>query len=142
MNNEQHLTNFKRKLAYVGLKVTNQRKLIFLTLLENAPLTTPEIADLANGKVDRATVYRIVELFEEIRLVNRIWDGWKSKLELSDAFIAHHHHATCSGCGKGFRIESNKLEDVLQSIAQDIQFTMDSHTVELYGLCRGCTANE
>lgn len=138
MDNSQILNNFERKLAQAGLKVTAQRKLIFITLLEHGALTTPEIATLVSDKVDRATVYRVLEVFEEIRLVDRIWDGWKSKLELSDAFIAHHHHATCSNCGKGMRVESPELENVLRSVAKDFDFTMKSHVVELYGVCESC----
>lgn len=139
MENAQPIENFGRKLAHVGLKLTQQRTLVFQVLLEQGALTTPEIATLLSGKVDRATVYRTLETFEEIKLVDRIWDGWKSKIELSDAFITHHHHATCSNCGKGVRIESDKLENALRAIATELKFTMSSHTVELYGLCESCS---
>lgn len=139
MDNLQPIDNFSRKLAHVGLKVTRQRRLVFMALLEKGALTTPEIATLLSASVDRATVYRTLETFEKIKLVDRIWDGWKSKIELSDAFITHHHHATCSSCGKGMRIESDELENTLRSIANGLKFTMNSHTVELYGLCESCT---
>lgn len=142
MENIQPIDNFRRKLAHVGLKLTRQRKLIFMALLEQGALTTPEIATLLSGSVDRATVYRTLETFEEIKLVDRIWDGWKSKIELSDAFVTHHHHATCSSCEKGMRIESAELETTLRSIAKKLNFNMDSHTVELYGTCEACTAYE
>lgn len=138
MENTQPIENFRRKLAHVGLKLTRQRRLIFMALLEKGALTTPEIAALLSGSVDRATVYRTLETFEEIKLVDRIWNGWKSKIELSDAFITHHHHATCSKCGKGIRIESDELENTLRSIAKELKFSMHSHTVELYGFCETC----
>lgn len=132
------IDKFKDGLRNAGLKYTPQRGLILSTLLERGSLSNTEVASAVEGKVDRATVYRILAVFEDLKLTKRIWNGWKSKVELSDTFVAHHHHANCRNCGQILRIESNVLEKTLHILASQLSFTMEEHTVELKGLCQKC----
>jgi len=138
MNEVVSIDKFKNGLRNAGLKYTPQRGLILSTLLAHGSLSNAEVANAVAGKVDRATVYRILAVFEDLKLIHRIWDGWKSKVELSDKFVAHHHHASCRECGQVLRIESDTLEKTLQGVVSQLLFTMDDHTVELRGLCQKC----
>lgn len=137
-NMQQIRENFHGALKKHGLKNTPQRNHVLDVLLENGALSSAEVADKLKGTVDRATVYRIIALYENMHLVTRLWNGWKSSLELSEQFVAHHHHATCTKCGTTLRVESNSLEEVLSKLADDLDFSIKSHIVELSGYCQQC----
>lgn len=89
--------------------------------------------------VDRATLYRNIELFEELGIVRRLQIGWKYRLELADSFVHHHHHMTCSACGVVIALaEDSELERRLLSLADGFGFTAQDHQLEIRGLCQAC----
>ena len=91
--------------------------------------------------INRATVYRVTNLFEQLGITNRLSAGWKYKLELSDQFGSHHHHATCTSCGSVIILtENNELEAFLEIWTAQAGFTMFDHQVELRGICQNCQA--
>ena len=92
-----------------GYSVTHPRKQVFEELLSSGPVTTATLSQKCAEILDRATVYRTISLFEQLGIVNRIWHGFKSQLELSEIFTPHHHHATCQNCGKTLDIVSPEL---------------------------------
>ena len=89
-----------------GSSLTAPREAVFLTLLDQEPQTLSDIAKRLTGKVDRASVYRTIDLFEKLGIITRLQLGWKYKLELSDHFAAHHHHMTCTNCGQIIEIDA------------------------------------
>lgn len=90
--------------------------------------------------IDRASVYRIVALFERLDIVQRLQTGWKYKIELSDAFHDHHHHATCLRCGNTIALaEDHTLERLLHRVAELHRFRLHSHQLELQGYCQSCS---
>jgi Fur family ferric uptake transcriptional regulator len=132
---------FKRKLRHHGYKFTPARQMVFEEILKTEGVTESILADTLSDTTDRSTVYRTVALLESLHLVTRIWNGWKSSLEVSDAFISHHHHITCSKCGMVRRLESNQLEDELTRVVSKYGFTTLAHTLEFVGLCKECSNN-
>lgn len=89
--------------------------------------------------IDRASVYRTIQLFERLGIVQRLQVGWKYKLELTDVFHQHHHHATCVRCGKTTLLpEDAALEKRLKTITKNSSFLLQSHQLELSGLCPAC----
>jgi len=52
----------------------------------------------------------------------------------------HHHHLVCRRCGTAVEIEGPAVESWAQRVADEHGFTEPSHTVEIFGLCRECTA--
>jgi len=89
--------------------LTNPRRIVFDLLLSQKPVTMRALTRLASGKLDRATVYRTIKLYEKLGVVHRLNVGWKYKVELSDAFLGHHHHFYCSNCGRTFSMEPNTM---------------------------------
>jgi Fur family transcriptional regulator, ferric uptake regulator len=102
-------------------------------------MTMNELIESVSDSVDRATVYRTVDIFEKTGVVSRIQTGWKYKLELSDTFLGHHHHLTCSVCSKieSFH-ETETLISELQNIAFNKNYSLQTHTLELNGICVRC----
>lgn len=88
---------------------------------------------------DRASVYRAVDLFERLGVVQRLNTGWKYKLELTDKFAAHHHHLTCLQCGHTTPMNQTELEQVLEKLAASHGFTPTAHQIEIQGYCSNCS---
>jgi len=91
------------------------------------------------SSVGRATVFRALELFEELGLVER--------LDLpngSHAYVvcqpSHHHHVVCTRCGRTANIGDLGLDRIAADVEARTGFALDSHRIELYGLCAACSA--
>lgn len=93
---------------------------------------------VAAKDIDRASVYRTVDLFERLGIVQRINIGWKYKLELTDRFSDHHHHLSCTKCGKTIAMNENELEVFIEQIAHAHGFQPSAHQIEIQGLCSAC----
>lgn len=125
-------------LAKAGYSLTKPRKAVFATLEQaNEPLKTGEIVKKTHS-IDRASVYRTLELFATLGITATTIRGWTPFTELADPFKPHHHHLICEKCGRVEEIESETLEDMLGLIAQRHHFVLKNHTVELNGICHRC----
>jgi Fur family ferric uptake transcriptional regulator len=119
--------------------ITKAREAVFRSLVSPEPQTIGQILSKTKGTVDRVSVYRNIEVFEKIGIVHRIYVGWKYKLELSDQFVAHHHHLSCLGCGKIIDIEDEKhIDDFIAKVAAKFQFQPRRHQFEIDGYCKAC----
>lgn len=132
------IERLKETLKSSGSSFTAPRQKVFEELAKHGPLQPAKLAGYCAPDVDRATVYRTLELFERLGIANRIWHGFKSRLELSEIFTPHHHHAVCQHCGKSIDIVSPELEKVLAGIAKQHNFLALSHVIELDGYCHAC----
>lgn len=135
----EDLSNFRKIISSNGYRLTEAREDTFKLLISTDPQSVREILAKAAGKVDRVSIYRNIELFEKLGIVHRIYVGWKYKLELSDEFIAHHHHLSCLNCGKVIDIEDEKhIDEFIESVAATVGFTPRRHQFEVDGYCRDC----
>ncbi|OGL39504.1 hypothetical protein A3J32_01930 [Candidatus Saccharibacteria bacterium RIFCSPLOWO2_02_FULL_46_7] len=136
-----HYENLKTILKKNGSSLTKPRKVVFDLLLDQEPQSMQVLARRAENKVNRATVYRTIELFERLGVVHRLNIGWKYKIELSDIFAEHHHHFYCTNCGAATAITSNAmLETMIDSLASKEGFSPRGHSLEIHGLCSRCTS--
>ena len=132
---------FKSLLAEHGLHITRARLATFQLLVGAGPQTIRQILSNAKGQVDRVTIYRNIELFEKLGIVHRIYIGWKYKIELSDQFVAHHHHLSCLGCGKTIDIkDETHIDEFISKVAGDFNFEPKRHQFEIEGYCQDCLA--
>lgn len=132
--------NLKSLLKNDGASLTKPRKVVFDLLLNQGPQSMQVLVRRASGKVDRATVYRTVELFERLGIARRLNIGWKYKIELSDVFTGHHHHFYCTNCGRMFDLPDNTmLETMIDTVTAKSGFSPRGHQLEVYGLCVNCS---
>lgn len=140
---ESSIATFKNILSQNGYRITTARMSLFQTLLNSEPLSLREVLEKANDTIDRVSVYRNIELFEKLHIIKRITIGWKYKLELSDTFVAHHHHLSCLSCGKIIDIvDESSVEQFIKNISRSLSFTPLNHHFEIDGYCFECTANK
>ncbi len=133
------INNFKQILTSNGYRMTDAREATFKLLINPEPQSISQILAKANGKVDRVSVYRNIEVFEKLGIANRVYVGWKYKIELSDDFITHHHHLSCLSCGKIIDIEDEKhIDYFIQEVASKFAFKPRRHQFEVDGYCKDC----
>lgn len=122
-----------------GYSVTKTRQVVFNALTDTGPISMAQLVNKVRLQADRASVYRTVELFERLGIINRLQIGWKYQLELSDIFTEHHHHATCLQCGTVIALEEHEvLERNIRALASAADFVITNHTLEIRGLCAQC----
>ena len=130
-------------LRAAGYSVTKPRQAVFDALQTHEPQTMGELARACQPAVNRASVYRVVQLFEQLGIVQRLQMGWKYKLELSDKFSQHHHHLTCTNCGATLDVEEDAaLEARIHLLARLHGFMPEEHQLEISGLCPACQKSE
>lgn len=135
-----HLNTLRTILKQNGSSLTRTRQIVFELLRKQEPQSMQVLASRAAPEVDRATVYRTIELFERLGIAHRLNIGWKYKIELSDLFSAHHHHMHCEKCSKIIDMPGNvMLEKMIETVAQKNNFSPRGHTLEIYGLCPVCS---
>jgi len=120
-------------------KVTKARLAVFHLLRDSEPQAVVSLIAGCKGEVDRVSVYRVLDLYEKLGIVKRINIGWKYKVELSDVFLDHHHHASCLDCGKVMAVvEDGELEALIEKLGTKSGLSDVSHVLELHGYCREC----
>lgn len=136
---EHSISKLTKTLKDQGYSLTSARKAVFNALLDSEPLTMAGLTKSVGTTIDRASIYRVVSLFEQLGIIQRLQIGWKYQLELSDEFAAHHHHMSCIKCGviTAFE-ESTTLEFELKQLASEAGFYETGHQLEIRGLCTNC----
>ncbi|HUD11237.1 MAG TPA: Fur family transcriptional regulator [Candidatus Saccharimonadia bacterium] len=130
---------FKDRLHAAGERVTSPRLVIFRMLVRHAPLSMPQIIQNALAdSIDKVTVYRTVELLRRLDLVQEVGLGRNRLFELGDTLHAHHHHLTCTECGKVIDFDNETIEADLQSVGKQLGFDITSHQLEASGVCSAC----
>lgn len=122
-----------------GYSITKPRLAVFNALLGHESVAMHELVE-AISDTDRASVYRTVALYEELGIVQRITIGWKYRLELSDAFSDHHHHLSCTVCGRTTAMNESELEQLIGRISAKHHFKPNAHQIEIQGVCQACQA--
>lgn len=130
---------FQETLKKGGFSNTKVRQKVFDALESEEPQTMNALVSKLEGNIDRASVYRTIEVFEKLGIVQRLQIGWKYKLELTDQFNYHHHHISCTNCGMIVPLrEDHLLETTLKTLAGEYGFQPTSHQLEIQGLCSRC----
>ncbi len=133
---------FSRYLTDHGLKHSRQRETILRFFLDtDGHLTADDLYRLIHyhhPEIGRTTIYRTLKLLCEAKLAEPI--------ELKDGLIRfehrfglkHHDHMICSDCGIILEFRSAEIEKLQSKIAESFDFTIDSHRLQLFGVCRNC----
>jgi Fur family ferric uptake transcriptional regulator len=126
-------------LQAAGQSLTRPRQIVFEALQDMEPMTMHDLSVACQDKVDRASIYRTIAVFEKLGIAQRLQIGWKYRIELSNAFQEHHHHLTCRVCGKIIPLhEDTALEERLSIVAASYSFKADDHQLEIRGVCSDC----
>ncbi len=124
------------KCKKLGLKLTEQRKIIVKVLSDSSDHPDVELVHKRAVKIDKrigiATVYRTIKLFEDNNLLEKHeFKGYSSRYE---TVRENHHHLidVKSGRVKEFR---NTLVDAMQKqVAKEMGYKLIDYRLELYAV--------
>ena len=89
--------------------------------------------------VGRASIYRALEVLEELGLVQRFEvERGTASYERVNLNGRHHHHAICRRCGRTEPFEDRSLEQAIEQVSDLVPFEIAEHDVVLRGLCERC----
>lgn len=133
-------------LKNAGLKATLPR-LKILNLFENSEerhLSAEDIYKIminSGEDVGLATVYRVLTQFEQAGLLIRHhFESGKAVFELNSG--SHHDHVVCIKCGRVEEFYDAEIEKRQESAAAKLGFTMQDHSLTIYGLCNPPCTNK
>jgi Fur family ferric uptake transcriptional regulator len=124
-----------------GRPVTSQRKLL-LSLIKKAGghISAKELYRLANKKnesISLATVYRTLQLFKELGLIEeRRLGQMYCHYEMKES--AEHQHLVCRSCGKVIEFESPLFNQLAEELQRDYSFILKKIEVCMEGYCQDC----
>ena len=128
-------------LRGAGARVTPQRVMILQTLVDAARhLTAEEIYETVRQTypvIDRATIYRTLQLFQRVRLVTEI-DPVDGSAEYEFAGDGRHHHMACRQCHTTFDLSVEYLESLRETLTTEFGFLPDLHSFTVAGVCAKC----
>jgi Fur family ferric uptake transcriptional regulator len=130
----------------MGLRNTHPRRLIAQKLAQMAA-TSHEFAtdDLwhelqeLDPQIGRATVFRAVDVLVQQGMLDRVSfaDGTHRYRVCSDT---HHHHLTCTQCHRVLEVDACLPNVILSAIAEQTNFAVEGHSIEIFGRCAACRA--
>ncbi|WP_424212543.1 Fur family transcriptional regulator [Streptomyces sp. BI20] len=136
-------TDWKSDLRRRGYRLTPQRQLVLeaVDVLEHA---TPddilcEVRKTAAG-VNISTVYRTLELLEELGLVSHAHLGHGAPTyHLADRH--HHLHLVCRDCTEVIEAEAEVAAGFIDTLRTGFGFETDMKHFAIFGRCRSCAAS-
>lgn len=131
-----------------GLSRTGQRLTVLNVLLrEDRPLNAKEVLDLCHdkatnaGKMNKVTVYRILESFRNGGIVRDLPTGSGVKyFEIACRHNPVHPHFYCRDCGAMACLGPLTATDTWEWLARPHAFHIDYISVNITGLCKNCSA--
>ena len=132
-----------------GLKTTRQRNTIVAVFFRlRGHISVEELlieVKKVNSRIGYATVYRTLHLLVASNLVEerRFGDGLARYEGHSD--VEHHDHMICLDCGEIFEFFNPRLEALQEKLAEENNFKIYRHRLELYGTCKdtkGCESRK
>ena len=120
-----------------GLRVTPQRAQV-LAVVEQLGHATPEQISAHTPDVDLTTVYRTLDVLEEIGLVRHthLGHGAPSFRPAHD----EHIHVVCHDCGSVIDAPQDLVSALEDQLLRDQGFALDRAHFTVFGRCRDCLA--
>jgi len=89
-------------------------------------------------EIDRVTLYRMMEQFEEKGIV-RVCDLGHGHQDY-ELNLDHHHHLVCRNCGKIEDVEICDLEEIEKALLKKSKkfSSIDQHRLTFMGTCTTC----
>jgi Fur family ferric uptake transcriptional regulator len=136
------------ELSARSIRITPQRRAVIEVIQEaQAHLDAGSLLKLARArhpKIDRATIYRTIDLLKKLRLVDELdlmhLEGEKHFYEVKTT--REHVHLACFRCGRIEEFSSPLFEQLKSEIASEAGFKIRVTRLEVGGACRDCAAQD
>lgn len=135
----------KDKLKDEGYKLTTQRKIIYDVFLNHndrhlSPEEVYEFVRDEHPEIGLATVYRTLQLFEDIKFINKFnFNDGCSRYELAeDDCKSHHYHLICTKCGKIVEIVDFDIDEIREILMKESEYAVEDYSIKFFGICEDC----
>ena len=134
--------NFSNLLKHKGLKVTKHRNSVLEVIQSSKrPVTAEDIYIVLKQKdisINLSSIYRILDTLAANSLINKFIfeETNKTCYEMND--MQHKHYLICNNCKKLFPISGCPLHSYEAELVDNLDFTITSHKLEIYGYCKDC----
>jgi Fur family ferric uptake transcriptional regulator len=137
--------NFKEDKTIHGHSMTAQRRLL-LELLRDAEghIDAKELYRRASARdesISPATVYRSLNLFKELGLIDEIRLG-KIRCYYEIKQSPEHQHLVCQGCGKVIEFQNPYFQKLIKAVQRERGFKITKAELYLEGYCTECEEKE
>ena len=123
-----------------GVRLTPQREMILDAIRhEDEHLTADEIYRRVQARspaINLATIYRTLELFQDLHIVHAIKLGDCARYELCQD--TPHHHLVCQSCGQIASLEHTLLIPLERKLEKQFGFKAHMEHMVIYGQCAQC----
>jgi Fe2+ or Zn2+ uptake regulation protein len=128
-------------LDHAGYRVTAPRRAVTELIADRSGhFTAADLVADARARrlgIGRATIFRALDLFEDLGVVERL-DLPTGEHAYVPCEPVHHHHVICTGCGRTDDVDDAGIQAVTTEIGRRTGFQIDTHRLELFGLCPAC----
>jgi Fe2+ or Zn2+ uptake regulation protein len=135
---------FRELAAKHGLAVTHQRQVVYEAVIAAHGHHSPENIYAAVRRripsISLATVYNNLRLFIECGLLREV--SPHAPTLLVDGNLEPHHHLVCSRCKSVQDIEGEFIDFNRLSRHLPDGFDLTQPLIEVFGLCRSCSAKK
>jgi len=137
--------NRKQNNPIQGHPLTVQRRLL-LELLRNAEghIDAKELYRRASARdesISPATVYRTLNLFKELELVDEMKLG-KIRCRYEIKQSTEHQHLVCRGCGRVIEFQNPHFQKLIETARREYGFNVTKAELYLEGYCPECEEKE
>ncbi|WP_461028982.1 Fur family transcriptional regulator [Streptomyces sparsus] len=137
-------TEWQDDLRKRGYRLTPQRQLV-LEAVDKLEHSTPEdiLTEVRRtaGSVNISTVYRTLELLEELGLVSHAHLGHgAATYHLADRH--HHMHLVCRDCTRVIEADVSVAGGFAEQLRESFGFETDVKHFAIFGRCRECSAEQ
>ena len=131
-----------------GIRMTAQRRALIEVIQEaKEHLDADSLLERARKRqpnIDRATVYRTIDLLKRLRLVDELdlmhLEGEKHYYEVRTT--RDHIHLACFRCGRIEEVSNSLFEQLKSQITKQTGFQIRVTRLEVGGACRACAATD
>jgi len=126
-----------------GVPCTPQRRTIWRFFSEHPQghAITEAVEALQGEGIGQATVYRTVFLLLDLGLLTRVQEP-AGKTYFVAIHAGHAHPLICRGCHRIVEFDACDLSVLEKLLVTQTGYTIESHRLEVYGLCPGCQAGQ
>jgi Fe2+ or Zn2+ uptake regulation protein len=134
------------RLRASGERYTEQRRALVEVLAgADRPVAVPDILAAAND-LPQSSTYRNLVVLERAGVAKRLATAsGEGRFELAEDLTEHHHHVVCSNCRRVQDFTTSPtlertLDQLIADAGRQTGFRLETHSLDLIGLCEDCAA--
>ena len=123
--------------------MTKQRKILTDYLMQHIDenLSAGQIAEALSDTISKSAVYRNLADMEAEGKLHRVMGGGSREViyRYSGSHICSESlHLSCKKCGKTVHMQQKLADALVESVAENDDFSIDKGETVIYGVCSAC----